>query len=354
MRAAPLVLALSYAVFVIPGRNVGTPGQIAMLASGYAAAISGVAGLFGGVVLLVRLTRARRRGEATSGAALVRDLLMRRWRADRCLSLWQPLAAFVVLMTAFTLFKQTVLPAAGFGTGPSIAAADRALFGIDPWRITHALFPSPWATQAFDLAYHMWFAPMTLGLVLCAAARPGSVLASRYLLAYALLWIVQGSLLAYWLPAAGPCFFASFQTETNRFAELTALLAKQNAALRAAGAPGLAALTYQDYLLRLFSGHSVALGGGISAMPSLHNALAVLFVCAGRHVSRRLGTGLAIYAAVIWLGSIHLGWHYALDGLVALAATLATWKLTGVLCHLLRERTVPDMAEPIIARIRIS
>jgi hypothetical protein len=32
---------------------------------------------------------------------------------------------------------------------------------------------------------------------------------------------------------------------------------------------------------------------------------------------------------VIWIGSFHLGWHYALDGLVSVALTFAIWALCG-------------------------
>lgn len=350
VRRSPLILAGAYAVLLIVGRGTGSPWQVAGLAAGYATAIGGVFLLLAGFVLLTRLVRADRDNSPASVAQVVRDALARRWAEDRALSVWQPLAVFVLVMTAFTLFKQTVLPTAGFGMGPAIADADRALFGVDPWRITHRLAPSAWASQALDLAYHAWFAPMTLGVVLCAFARPGSVLATRYLLSYGLLWVLQGSLLAYWLPAAGPAFFMHFQAEAGRYAELMRTLAEQDAALRAAGAPGLSALMFQNYLLHLFGSHDIALGGGISAMPSLHNAMAILFVCAARHVSRRLSLAFAIYAVLIWIGSVHLGWHYALDGMMALGATLATWSLTGVICHLPRRfGQAPSGDRPVIA-----
>jgi len=32
---------------------------------------------------------------------------------------------------------------------------------------------------------------------------------------------------------------------------------------------------------------------------------------------------------VIWIGSFHLGWHYALDGLVSVALTFGIWVLCG-------------------------
>src|SRR3546814_14370489 len=51
---------------------------------------------------------------------------------------------------------------------------------------------------------------------------------------------------------------------------------------------------------------------------------AVLYALAFSRIGlpRAIGWG---FAALIYVGSIHLGWHYAVDGLAAAAATLAIW-----------------------------
>lgn len=328
---APLISAVAYALVVFAVWGAGHGRQIVMLGLDYTSLIFAGSACTASIAVLYRIWASSRRGEPSSPITLVREFLSDRWGRDYGASLWHPALVFVILMTAFSFFKQVALPHAGFGDGPLIAAADRALFGADPWRITHAFFVSPWWTQVIDLAYHAWFAPMMLGVLLCALAKPGSVLAWRYMLAFCLMWIVQGSIMAYAFPAAGPVYFATFQQGTGGFTELTHLLASQDASLRAQGAPGLTALLFQHHLLSIFQNGEVALGGGISAMPSLHNAMAILFACASWHVSPRYGRLMVGYAGIIWIGSIHLGWHYALDGMVALAATMALWKLTGLL-----------------------
>lgn len=35
------------------------------------------------------------------------------------------------------------------------------------------------------------------------------------------------------------------------------------------------------------------------------------------------------FAAIILFGSVHLGWHYAIDGLVGGAMALGIWRLSG-------------------------
>jgi hypothetical protein len=39
---------------------------------------------------------------------------------------------------------------------------------------------------------------------------------------------------------------------------------------------------------------------------------------------------MLIYAALIFVGSIHLGWHYAVDGIVGAAAAIAVWWCCGI------------------------
>jgi hypothetical protein len=47
-------------------------------------------------------------------------------------------------------------------------------------------------------------------------------------------------------------------------------------------------------------------------------------------VGRHIGTFACLYALIIFIGSIHLGWHYAVDGIVSTAAMLGIWKLSGL------------------------
>ena len=49
----------------------------------------------------------------------------------------------------------------------------------------------------------------------------------------------------------------------------------------------------------------------------------------GWQVGRAIGIGFTIYALVILTGSVHLGWHYAVDGYVSAAAVLLLWVASG-------------------------
>lgn len=341
--AAPLLLAGGYAALTLALCRPD-PMEFGLFLWDYAASLGPVWLMAGLGALAVAMIRSERSGAAQSAEAIVRRFARDQWRHDRGLSAVAPFPAVVLLLASYNLYKQFYLPKAGFWFGRFAAHADRALFGRDAWQITHAIAPSPWTTQAIDLAYHSWFLPMVLGVTLCSFVQPRAMLAKRYLLSYMLLWIVQGSFLAYLLPAAGPCFYDTFHADQTRFAPLNHLLAHQDLFLRLHGAPGLYSTFYQHGLVTLFGKGMMAIGGGISAMPSMHNAMAVLFACAAWSLGRRTGIAASLYAGLIWFGSVHLGWHYAVDGIAACPLTIATWIAVGRLLSLLERMPVAEIA----------
>jgi hypothetical protein len=75
----------------------------------------------------------------------------------------------------------------------------------------------------------------------------------------------------------------------------------------------------------------VVFGGGVSAFPSLHVAMPILGACAAWRPHRWLAWAFLAFALVIFLGSIRLGWHYALDGEVSAVGVLIIWRLTRVI-----------------------
>ncbi len=64
---------------------------------------------------------------------------------------------------------------------------------------------------------------------------------------------------------------------------------------------------------------------GITAFPSLHIYLMVVLACAAFRASRWLGLAMVVVNVMILIGSVHLAWHYAVDGLAGIILGIATW-----------------------------
>ncbi len=64
-------------------------------------------------------------------------------------------------------------------------------------------------------------------------------------------------------------------------------------------------------------------------MPSMHIAAGfLLFLLTLRlHWALRLVAGA--YVVLLLIGSVHLGWHYAIDGYVSIICTYAIWWAVG-------------------------
>jgi hypothetical protein len=329
LRAVPVGIVLVYVAIVLA---LCEPGMVAFgtLLITYTEAMAAVWLIVGLCALFVAMVPRHGEGAPGSPWTIALDFFRSRWRQDRLSSVLTPFVCFVLLIPAYNTFKTLYLPSAGFWAGRYIARGDRALLGgRDAWQITHSMLSSPWATQVIDLAYHGWFLPMTFGVAVCSYVRPDSKIGWRYLTSYLLVWSVQGNLIAYLLPAAGPALHDRMYSKIGNFSALSSVLRSQDLYLRLRGAPGLSSVEYQRWLVTLFREETLAIGGGISAMPSLHNGLAVLFACAAWSIGRRAGIAATLYAVLIWFGSVHLGWHYALDGIVACALTVLIWVGVG-------------------------
>jgi hypothetical protein len=81
----------------------------------------------------------------------------------------------------------------------------------------------------------------------------------------------------------------------------------------------------QEFLLSVRGVETM--GSGISAAPSVHVAMTVLLVLMMRdRFGFRWPTWIAAaYCATILVGSVHLGWHYAADGLLSIVLVPSLW-----------------------------
>lgn len=223
-----------------------------------------------------------------------------------------------VLQAVYLAFKRSIPGLEPFSWDPLLASLDHLLFlGTDPWKLTHWLLPWANATRTMAIAYGIWFYLMYACLVSAAAMRLDSRRRMAFLLGFLLIWTVAGSFLATIFSSAGPCYMERLFGDAM-YAPLMDILTAQNHVVE------FGALTVQEDLWQGYTDPSHP-AMGISAFPSMHLCICALMTRFGFSFSRVLGWMLATFSVVIYVASVHLGWHYAVDGIAGFALGCAAW-----------------------------
>lgn len=231
-----------------------------------------------------------------------------------------------IFLGVFTSMKNLLPSVVPFYADPMLAAADAWLFGGEqPWQVLQGVLGHHPVTRAIEIIYTTGWLGAKYMLPLAVAILPQLAwIRLRFFLCYFFLWIVLGNVVAALFMSAGPVYYGEFTGDHAMFRDLVAYIGQSAGSWNAAA-------DYQAYLLYFYRTGTVELGTGISAFPSLHVAVTTLFLFAGWAIDRRLGMVLTVLWGVVLVGSVHLGWHYAMDGLVSLVATTAVWWASGKL-----------------------
>jgi hypothetical protein len=255
------------------------------------------------------------------------------------------LLAVGAFMPSFALIKSGIPLFTAYDWDARFIALDQALhFGVDPWRLLQPVLGYPIVTAALAKIYHSWFLLIYAGALYMALLVKDRALRQRYFLSYFAVWTIGGMAMAVGFASVGPCFLEPLLGNTH--------YADQMAYLQAANLQyPVTTLAVQDELVAWYRAGEFGLGRGISAMPSMHVALAFLYYLAMRKVSRWAGWFFGAFCFVITLASVHLGYHYAVDGYVSLALVGAIWWLVGKLVPRLLSPEVEPAAATEIAGV---
>lgn len=237
------------------------------------------------------------------------------------------LAALVIFLPIFSKMKSAIPLFNDYGWDDTWIALDQTLHGgTDPWLILQPLVGYPLVTSALSICYHLWLLLLYVGAIYFCFFERDRTLRARFFIAYFACWSLLGVVLACALASVGPCFVGVLLGNP--------LFDAQMAYLHSANQfYPVWVLDVQKGLATGYLESKDGLGSGISAMPSMHVAIATLIFLATRKISHAAGWFFGIFLIVIMIGSVHLAYHYALDGYASLVAAWLIWVAAGALAR---------------------
>lgn len=272
---------------------------------------------------------------------IVDDLRGRWFSGERIAAALPVIILMPPFFSAFTSMKAMIPEIQPFAWDPAFARWDAWLHGgWQPWELLQPLLGHPLVTSVINGGYNLWFFAL-YGVVLWQAlSLRDRTLRLQFLVSFVLVWGLLGTLAATVLSSAGPVYFGRVTGLADPYQPLMAYLAA------VAESHPVWALEVQEMLWTDYLAGTAGPGSGISAMPSMHVASTVLFALVAWRCNRALGWAFVAFAVLILVGSVHLGWHYAIDGYLAIPATWLIWAAVGRVLRP-RPRLAAQFADPI-------
>lgn len=253
------------------------------------------------------------------------DLKQGPLRADPYMKAVPIMIGFIFFFSSFTSMKYLIADIRPFMWDEFFMRADSLIhFGRDPWALLQPILGYRPVTKLISFVYILWLPIFLMVLYWQLFQLEDLKMRMRFFYTFVLSWGINGTFLAIFFSSAGPCFY-DFAAGSEHYAPLMDYLYEINTHTK------VYALKTQEMLLANHMGQGNLLGGGISAFPSVHVATAFLFVLVSKQSGKFIHAGFIAFFTIILLGSIHLGWHYAVDGYFSILTTWSLWWISGKL-----------------------
>lgn len=248
----------------------------------------------------------------------------------------EDIARIAVLLTGFSLVvsvfqsAKAMIPAIQpFVYDVLFGQIDKAVHGgFYPHELLQPLMGFPVISFIVLLLYNLWLPLVFMVFLVQILDRGNPRMQRRYLMSFLLAWMLIGTFGAVLLSSAGPAYYeqvVGLVPGTGPYAGLLGYYGDVEAVL-----PFFLG-DMHAMLWQFYQDGTVGPGAGISAMPSVHVALATHMFLVMRHRGQMWARIFGVYAVVIMLGSVHLGWHYAVDGYLGGALMVLIWWFAGTL-----------------------
>ncbi len=246
------------------------------------------------------------------------------------------LIIFSLMTVGFGVLKSSISVLNPFSWDVFFKDLDQAVhFGRLPHEWLSLIMQNPAFLWAFNFAYNLWFFLIFLFLYVFCSRYGDRREGIQFMNAFCLSWVVIGFFIATYFSSAGPCYFERVGLGDD-YVGLMGNLDHASQSFR------IWALETQNLL---WDGQEGVRDGrlGISAFPSMHVAIAVVMAMGASSVSRFWGGICWMFALTIFIGSIVLGWHYAVDGYASLILMMVIWKISGWLANWSMKRVHNDL-----------
>ena len=301
--------------------------SLVVLVAGYIAAIYAIHGFFGienRIVLNFYYDWFARVAIIFSGLFIlvhIRHKSYRRYLTARSLAGVAIIFLLAPLFkSAFASFKQTIPLLHPFSWDLAFMRLDYVLhFGQHPWMLLKTILDYPLLVRIIDYFYVFWFVILAVQCLWMAWTRRRR-LRRCFFISTLLVWILLGSGLGTLFSSAGPCYFSQMtDAAPNPYSPLMTRL------MEIGEIEPLWALENQQGLWEFHNDGTWYSFGGISAMPSIHLAMSMIFVMVAFNFGKLPGYFSIVYLLIMQIGSVILGWHYAVDGYAGILLAAAIW-----------------------------
>lgn len=249
------------------------------------------------------------------------------WFTPRRIVYGLSIMMLIPLFFSFFTSSKNLIPLINpFSWDPFFAQWEQKIhFGKQPWQWLQPFLGFALVTTIISFLYKFWFFSKYMVVFWQAFSLKDMNLRAQFFITMVLAWIINGFILATYFSSAGPCYFGHFYPDLqNPYAALMNFLRDSHEI------SPVYDLWAMDYLINSYNAKATNMFSGISAFPSMHVSVAFLNVLVGWRVNRTIGLLFTIYLFVIMIGSVHMGWHYAIDGYVSIFTTFMLWLIVGL------------------------
>ena len=229
---------------------------------------------------------------------------------------------FGLTLFIFSSIKSSIPIIISFWADPYFVDLDRVLFlGILPHEFFGFLYENDSAIIVLNFSYHLWAIFVVLFMFFISLTSNNKI-RFQVLHTSVLAWFIAGNWMAVLLASVGPVYYEYFFDGNMLYSPMMEHLEVINEKTGKVWA-----LSAQRMLLSAYNNPESPISG-ISAMPSMHVVFAFIIAFAAMKVSRLAAIAGYLFAFLILVGSVVLGWHYAVDGIAGVLAAIVFWKVS--------------------------